>query len=145
MTAPIGTHVGEVCEAMWNTMVQLGLVWICLRVGLRDTLGNDLGVALLVTSVLAIRALHSSSILEKLAAEGAAHNVVKLLLDEFVTILLHHFFFALTDSTFSAKPSINSDRCQVAHSRILIRRIRLSSITEELGRLDEQIRPTGRA
>lgn len=106
VTAPVGSHVGEVFKTMRNAVVKLGLVGVRLGVGLGDALGDDFGVALFVTSVVAVGALHSGSILEKFATEGAAHNVVELLLDELVSILLNHILFALTDGALATKTKV---------------------------------------
>jgi hypothetical protein len=54
VAAPVGAHVGKVDEAVGNAMVELGLVWIRLRIGLRDALGDHLGIALFVAGVLAV-------------------------------------------------------------------------------------------
>jgi hypothetical protein len=63
------------------------------RIGitLRDTLGDHLLVALLVTSVPTIFALVPGSIEQELAAISAKHNLVKLLWDEFMAIHLVNF------------------------------------------------------
>ena len=106
MATPVRAHVGKVCEAMRDAVVQLRLVWICLCIRLCDTLRHNFGVTLLVASVLAIRTLHAGSILEKFAAKCTTHDVVELLLHEFVTVLLDNLFFALTNGTLSSKPSI---------------------------------------
>jgi hypothetical protein len=54
VTAPIGTHVGEILESMRNAMVELGLVWIGFGVGLRDTFGDHFRITLLVASVVTV-------------------------------------------------------------------------------------------
>ena len=84
-------------------MIELRFVRIGFCVGLRDTFCYHLGITLLMTSIFAIRALHPGCVLEKLATKCATHNVVELLLHEFVTILFVHFFLLLPDRTFSAK------------------------------------------
>lgn len=106
MTAPVGAHVGKVLETMRNSVVELCLVWIGLGVGLGDALCDDLGIAFLVASIVAVGALHACSILEKFSTESAAHDVVELLLDKLVSILLDHVLFALTDSTLTTKTKI---------------------------------------
>jgi hypothetical protein len=106
VTAPISTHVGEVFEAMWNAVVELGLVGIGLGVGLGDALCDNFGVAFLVAGVVAVGALHASSILEEFTTEGAAHDIVELLLHELVTILLDHILFSLTNGTFTTQTEI---------------------------------------
>ena len=50
--------------------------------------------------------MHARSIFEEFAAKSATHDVVKLLLYEFVAVLLDHFFLALTNSTFATKTDI---------------------------------------
>ena len=60
-------------------MIDLLLVWIRFCIGFAYTLGNDAGIAFRMASVLAILALHSSRVFEKVATEGATHNVVELL------------------------------------------------------------------
>lgn len=54
----------------------------------------------------AVGALHAGSVFEEIAAEGAAHDVVEGLLYEFVAVLFHHFFFALSDGSFAAESDI---------------------------------------
>ena len=103
VAAPVGSHVGKVDEAMGNAMVQFGLVRIGLGVGLRDALGHNLRIAFLVARVLAVRALHTGSVLEELSAESAAHDVVELLLHELVSVLLDDLFFALANGTLSTQ------------------------------------------
>lgn len=106
VTAPIGTHVGKVLEAMGNAVVELGLVWVGFGVGLSDALGNNLGVTLLVARVVAVRTLHTGGVLEKFTTERTTHDVVELLLDELVSVLLDDIFFALTNGTFTTKTKI---------------------------------------
>ena len=59
-----------------------------------------------MASILAVRALHASRVLEKLAAESTAHDVVKLLLHELVTILLDDLLLSLANGTFTTKSDI---------------------------------------
>lgn len=54
MTTPIGAHIRETFPPMGNAMIDLGFIWVGFRIRLRDTLGNDLRVALLVASKLAV-------------------------------------------------------------------------------------------
>jgi hypothetical protein len=106
VTAPIGTHVGKVFEAMRNAVVELGLVWVGFGIGLSDTLGDNLRITLLVTRVVAVGALHTGGILEEFTTESTTHNVVELLLDELVSVLLDDIFFTLTNGTFATKAKI---------------------------------------
>ena len=87
-------------------VVELRLIWIGLRVGLRYTFGDDLLVALLMAHVLAVGALVTSRVLEETTTKGAAHDVEELLLDKLVSILLVNIFFALTDGTFAVQTQI---------------------------------------
>jgi hypothetical protein len=87
-------------------MVDFTFIRICLGVRLCDTFGNDLGVALLVARKLAIRTLHARCVFEEIPTKGAAHNVVELLLHEFVAILFVNFLFLLSNGTLSAKAKI---------------------------------------
>lgn len=54
----------------------------------------------------AVGALHAGGVFEEIAAESAAHNVVKRLLDEFVTILLNDFLLLLANGALSAETDI---------------------------------------
>lgn len=106
VATPVGSHVGEWFEAVGDAVVELGLVRIRFCVGLGDTLGDHLLVALLVARVLAVRALHTGSVLEEVAAKGASHDVIELLLDELVTVLLVDLFLALTNGTLAAETNV---------------------------------------
>ena len=86
MATPIGTHVREDFEPMWYPMIDFLLVRICFRVRFTDTFGDDFGIALLVTGVFAVLALHSGRILQKLSTQRAAHDIVELLENEFMAI-----------------------------------------------------------
>lgn len=87
-------------------MVELGFVWVCFGIRLRNTFSDHPRVALLVTCVVAVSTLHTSRVFEEVAAESAAHDVVELLLHELVTILLDHVFLTLTNSSLSTKADI---------------------------------------
>lgn len=103
VTAPVGAHDRGVLETVGNAVVEFCFVRICFRIGLGDALGNNLGVTLLVASISAIRTLHTRSIFEEVSTKGASHDVVKLLLDELVTILLVYIFLSLANSAFATK------------------------------------------
>lgn len=87
-------------------MIEFRFVGIGFCVGLRDTFRHHLGITLLVASIFAVRTLHAGRILEKLAAQGATHDVVELLLHKLVTVLLMHLFLLLPDGALSAKTQI---------------------------------------
>lgn len=101
MTTPICTHIREIFKPMRNPVVQLLLVRICLCIRFADTFRDDLCAAFLMACVLAVLALHTGRILEKVAAHRTAHDVVKLLEHKFVTIKLMYFFFPLAYSTLT--------------------------------------------
>jgi len=107
MTTPICAHVRKAFETMWDAVIELRLVGIGLCIGLRDALGNDFSVALLVTSILAIRALHACRVPQKPTAQSTAHDAVELLLNEFVTVLLVDVLFPLTNGALSTKADID--------------------------------------
>lgn len=106
VTAPVGAHIREFLETMRDAMIDLFLVRVGLCIRLADTFGNDACVAFRVTSVFTIFTLHSRRVFEEFTAERTAHDVVKLLRDEFVAVHLMDFLFALTYSTFSVKSSV---------------------------------------
>lgn len=87
-------------------MVDLLLVGVGFVVCLTDTLGDNLRVAFLVASVLAIRALHTRSIFKEFSTKRTAHDVVELLGDEFVALLLVDVIFLLTHGTLTVKTDI---------------------------------------
>ena len=106
MTTPVCTHVGEAFESMWDPMIQFLLLGICLGVGLADTFGHDLGVAFLMTGILAIRTLHASGVLQEIPAEGASHDVIELLGDELVSVHLMYLFLSLTNSALAVESGV---------------------------------------
>ena len=106
MAAPVRAHVGKVLESVRDTVIQFGFIGVRFCIRLRDTLCYHFRVTFLMASVLAVRTLHASSILEELAAESAAHNVVELLLHKLVPVLLVHLLFALANGSLAAEPSI---------------------------------------
>lgn len=54
MAAPVCTHVRKILEPMGYAVVEFGFVRICFGVGLGDTLGDHLWIALLVAGVVAV-------------------------------------------------------------------------------------------
>ena len=67
VTAPVSSHVAEPFETMRYPVVQLLFVRVGLRIGLADTFGDDLGIALFVACILAVFALHPCRVFEKVA------------------------------------------------------------------------------
>jgi hypothetical protein len=107
MTAPIGPHVRKVLEAMRNTVVELLFLWICFVVCFADTLCNHVSVAFPVASVFAVCALHTGRVFEEVSAQGTSHDVVELLLNEFVAVHFVYLLLSLTNSTFTVKTQVN--------------------------------------
>ncbi len=66
MTAPVRAHVGKGIEAMWDAVIDLLFVRIRVCIGFADTFGDNFRIAILVTGVLAILALHASRIFEEI-------------------------------------------------------------------------------
>ncbi len=62
MTAPIGPHVGEVLESVWDTMIELLLIGVGFRIRFADTFGDNLRVAFFVARIFAILALHTGGV-----------------------------------------------------------------------------------
>lgn len=106
MTAPVGTHVREVLESVWDTMIELLLIRVGFRVGFADTFGDDLGVAFFVARIFAILALHTRGVLQKLAAKSTTHDIVELLEHKFMAVKFMNFFFALADGAFTVKTNV---------------------------------------
>jgi hypothetical protein len=106
VATPVGGDVREAFETMGDAVVDFLFVRIGLVVGLADTLGDNLGIALFVTGVLAIRTLHACGILEEFSTKRTAHNVVELLRDELVTLLLVDLFLLLAHGTLTVKTDV---------------------------------------
>lgn len=84
---------------MRNAMIDLFFVVPCIRFG--DTLSHHLLMALFVAGITTVFALITSSVEQKVAAESTEHELVKLLLDEFVSVHFVDFAFAFTDGTLT--------------------------------------------
>lgn len=106
VTAPIGTDVRKLLESMRNPMIDLLLIWIGLCVRLADALCNDARITFRMAGVLAVLALHTRRIFEKLATQRTTHDIVELLRHELVSVHLVHNLFALANGTLSVKPEI---------------------------------------
>ena len=87
-------------------MVELLLVRVGLCIRRTNTLGDDLGVAFLVTGVFAVLALHTSRILQKVPTKGASHDIIELLKNKLVAIQFVYLFFTLTYGTFTIQTKI---------------------------------------
>ena len=106
MTAPVGSHVGEVFKSVWDTMIELLLIRVGLRIRFADTFSNDLGVAFFMACIFAILALHTSGILQELSTKSTTHDIVELLEHKFMAVKFMDLFFALADGTFTIKTNI---------------------------------------
>lgn len=106
MATPTGRDVRITLEPMRNTMIDFLLVWIGFVVRFANTFGDDFRVTFLVTRVLAICTLHACSILQEIPTESAAHNVIELLCNEFMSLLLVDLFLLLTNSTLPIETDI---------------------------------------
>lgn len=56
--------------------------------------------------VFTIFALHTSRVLQEVAAQSAAHDIVELLEHELVTVEFMNLLFLLTNGAFAIKPEI---------------------------------------
>ena len=106
MTTPVGRDIRKSFPTMGDAVVDLLLVRVGLVIGLADALGNDLGIAPSVTQILAVGTLHTSSVLQQLTTEGTAHDVVELLINEFMALLLGNNLLLLPNGTLAIKSSI---------------------------------------
>lgn len=109
MATPIRGEVGREVEVVRNAVLDDFLI-LNLMVGFADALGNNFAQAFLVARQPAIGALQARSVFEKVWAEGAAHDVVKLLTDKLVTLLFLNFEFLLTNSTLTVKTLVHAPR-----------------------------------
>ena len=91
---------------MRNPVIDFLFIRIRFCVRLADTFRNNFLETFLMTCVLAIFALHTGSVFEKLSTKCAAHDAVELLQYELVSILFLNFFFTLTDCTFTIQPCV---------------------------------------
>ena len=106
MAAPIGPHVGEVFESVWDPMIKLLFIWVGFRIRFADTFCYYLRVAFFVARIFAILTLHTGGVFEKLSAKSTTHNIVKLLEDKFMAVQLMDFFLALADSAFTVEANV---------------------------------------
>lgn len=87
-------------------MIQLLFVRIRFSVGLANTFRNNFGKALLVARILAVLALHTRGIFQKVSTQRTSHNVVELLRYKLVSVLLLNLFFPLAYSTFAVQTQV---------------------------------------
>lgn len=106
MTAPIGPHIGEVLESVWDAMIELLLIRVGFRVRFADAFGDDLRVTLFMARVFTIRALHTRGVFKELSAKSTTHDVVELLKYELMAVKFMHFFLALTDGAFTVETNV---------------------------------------
>ena len=106
MATPVGRNVGKPFPAVWDTMVDLFVVWIRLIIRLADALRDNLWIALPMTSILAVDTLHTGCVLQEVAAKGTPHDVVELLRDELVALFLDNLLLLLTDGSLAIEPKV---------------------------------------
>lgn len=82
-------------------MIDLIFVLISFGVTFRNALCNDLLIAIPVTSILAIVALHSSPFEQEFPTQRTQNDSVELLRNEFVSILFVYLFLSLSYSSLS--------------------------------------------
>lgn len=87
-------------------MINLLLIRISLRIGFTDALCNHAGVTFGVAGVLAVFALHTGGVLEKVAAKRTSHDIVKLLRYELVSEHLMDQFLTLANGSLTVKTNI---------------------------------------
>lgn len=106
MTTPVSADVGHWLKPMGYPVVELLFFRVHVLIRFGYTLCNHFFVALLVTSVFAVRTLVPSGVLEEISAECTTHDVIELLLDKFVPIHFMNLLFTLTNSTLASKSEI---------------------------------------
>lgn len=103
MATPISSHVSVRLKPVRNSVVKFFFVWIYLIASTRNTLGNNIGIALFVTCIFAIHALITPSVLEKIATVSAFHDIVELVLNKLVAMHFVDLFLLLSDCTLSSE------------------------------------------
>ena len=106
VAAPIGSEIRKWRESVRNAMVELDLIRITIGIGFADTLGDHARIAVGVTCVLAVFALHARAVFEKLTAVCATHDVEELLGNESVTISFLNILLLLTNGAFPPQSEI---------------------------------------
>lgn len=122
MATPVGRHVGVSSESVGDSVIDLlfvALLFLGQQCGLlqnqqhsdsrtyavgirfRDTLGDNLGVTLFVTSVSTVLTLVSFSGKEELLTQGTHDGLVELPLDKFVAVHLVDIALSLSDGSLS--------------------------------------------
>jgi hypothetical protein len=91
---------------MRNPVVEFRLIRIGFGVRLCDALGDHFAIALFMARVLAVRALHSSRVLQEISAQSAPHNVIELLLDKLMPVLFMDFLSPLSNGTFPVQTDV---------------------------------------
>lgn len=106
VAAPVGPDIRHAFKPVRDPMIDLLFIRIPLIVRLGNTLCDHFLVTFLVASVFAVGALHARRVFEEFPTKSATHDVVKLLLDEFVAIHLVNLFFARTNSSLPPKAEV---------------------------------------
>ena len=106
VAAPIGTKIGRGFEPMWDSVIQFFFLGVRFSIRFRDTFGDNLRVAFFMAGVFAILALITDTIFEKVSTKSTPHNIVELLLDEFMAVGFMDFLFLLPDSPLSVQADV---------------------------------------
>lgn len=87
-------------------MIEFLLIRIGFSIGFADAFRHDFQVTFLVACVFTIFALHTGRVLQEIATQSAAHDIIKLLENEFVAVEFMNFLFSLTDGALAIQPEI---------------------------------------
>lgn len=104
VATPFGTSIQHRLESMWDTVVQLGFIWVNIVVGFRNTFRDHLLVAFFVAQELTVLALEPG-VSQELSTQCTAHDIVELFLDKLMAQLFEDFLFLLTDGPVTAQGS----------------------------------------
>ncbi len=88
MITPAAGEVQVGLETVGDSVVDLVLVRVGLRIARTNAFGDDTRIAPGVDSVLAVLALHTSRGHEQVPTESTVHDVVELALDKLVAVYL---------------------------------------------------------
>lgn len=105
---PVGGDVGVGLEAVRDTVVDLLLISLPVGSGFGDTLGDDLGVAPLVTGVSTVLALVTFSGEKQFTTQSTHYGLVELALNELVAVHLMHVTLAFLDGTLTTESLIRA-------------------------------------
>lgn len=125
MTTPVSRDVRIPFESMRDTVVNFLLVRIGLVIRFADTFCDNLGIALFVAGIFAVRALHACSIFQKVPTKSAPHDIVKLLGNKLVALFFMHFLFLLADCTLPIETDVEWAAVLQLFGYIMVRELRV--------------------